>query len=332
MNSSCQSLLEAHVAFELKQWQGKALNKTLKYEAEAIWEWMEEITLDQFSSADRITEIALRFVADMPLPKGITDIIGTVAKHLVELPVNRETSVADVIDADLFDEGVDLIVELRHLREEIIRQSIGSPVYATLVSEILYNGIRDYLGSENILTQKVPGMGKLLKKGGDALSKRVPNIEERLRGYIEKNMQRTVEQSEKFLLNALSDDRIRSMAEEIWDMIQDSTLSVADVLNEDEIDNLVQYGFVFWLHLRKTEYLAELIREAIEKLFDEYGAMPLSDLLNNVGVTKKLIEKETLTVGPQLFEVLDDSGFLEATVRRRLTAFYKSKEAAAALA
>ncbi len=331
MNSQSQALLDAHIAFELKQWRGKALSKTLKHEYKAIWGWAEEVTLDQFSSAEKISDIALRFVSEMSLPEGITGVIGTIAKHLIALPVNRETSVADVIDPELFDEGVELIVSLKHLREELIRQSINSPVYATLVSEILYNGIRDYLGSENIFTQKVPGMGKLLKKGGDALNKRIPNIEERLRGYIEKNMQRTVEQSEKFLINALNDDRIRHLATEIWDMIQESPLSVADVLGDDEVDEIVKYGFTFWLHLRKTDYLAELIREAIEKVFAEYGEMPLSELLDSVGVSKKLIEKETLIIGPQLVEVLDESGFLEATIRRRFEPFYASKEATAAL-
>lgn len=331
MNKQCQALFESHSAFELKQWQGRTLNKRLKEEAAAFWDWAENISLAEFSSAEQITEIARRFTADMPLPEEIAEIIGTIAKHLVELPVNRNTSVSEVIPDELFDDGVELIVDLKHLREEAIRQSINSPVYATLVSEILYNGIRDYMTSENAITQKVPGMSKLIKKGGDALSKRIPNLEERLRGFIEKNMENTISQSEKFLQNALSDERIRHIAEEIWEMIHESHLSVAEVLNEDEVDAIVAYGFQFWLHLRETDYLQALIAEAIEKVFDEYGDTSLSVLLTNVGITKKLIQDETLTIGPQLVKVFEDSGYLEATIRRRLKPFYESKDVRAAL-
>lgn len=331
MNSSCEKLLDAHIAFELSQWQGKTLDRRLKEESKAFWTWANSISLNQFSSAEQIIDIARRFTADMPLPEEIAGIIGTVAKHLVALPVNRETRVTDVMPDTLITEGVELIVELRHLREEIIHQSVNGPLYSTLVTEILYNGIRDYMTSENALTQKVPGMGKLIKKGGDALSRRIPNLEERLRGFIEKNMENTVAQSERFLLNALSDERIRHIAEEIWEMTKRSHLSVAEILNEDEVDAIVAYGFRLWLHLRETDYLQALIAEAIEKVFEEYGETKLSRLLTRVGVTKKLIEHETLTIGPQLVSVLQESGYLEATIRRRLEPFYASPQAASLL-
>lgn len=332
MNSQCKAMLEAHVTFEHKQWQGKTLNKRLREESKAFWGWAESVTLNDFSNAAQVTDIARRFTAEMPLPDELAGIIGTIAKHLVELPVNLDTSVAEVISDELFDEGVELMVELKHLREEVVRQSINGPLYATMVSEILYNGIRDYLTSDNAIAQKVPGMSKLIKKGGDALSKRMPNLEERLRGFIEKNMENTVTQSEKFLLNALSDERLRHIAEEIWELVQESHLSVAQVLNEDEVDAIVAYGLRFWLELRETDYLQALIGEAIEKVFTEYGDTTLSELLCRLGVTRKLIEKETLTLGPQLVKVLEDSGYLEATIRRRLEPFYNSKQAQAVIA
>ena len=196
-----------------------------------------------------------------------------------------------------------------------------------MVSEILYNGIRDYLTSDNSLTQKIPGVSSLLNKGAGALSKRIPDLEGRLRSSVENNLNRTLKQSEKFLNDSLTDDRIRDIAAELWNMIQHSHLSVANVLEEDDVDAVVAYGFKLWLHLRETDYLAELIREGIEHVFNEYGSTKLTKLLEMVGVNKKLLQAEALSIVPAIIEVADESGFLEATIRRRFEPFYASKEA-----
>ncbi len=255
MTTTAAELLEAHVAFELTQWRGKTLDKRIKEDISAFWDWAKKLRLDEFSSAAQVTDIAQRLVHEMPLPEGITSVIGTVAKHLIALPVNAETHIADVMDEELYDEGTELIISLRELREQLIKQAVNSPVYGNLVSEILFNGIRDYMTSDSAITQKIPGMSSLISKGAGALSKRMPDLENKLRSSVDKNLSRTIRQSEKFLNDSLTDTRIRSIAEELWGMIQHSHLSVADVLEEEEIDEIIAYGFKLWLHLRETDYL-----------------------------------------------------------------------------
>lgn len=328
MEQQAEQLFEAHVAFELKQWRGKTLEKRIKQDIAAFWDWADQLTLSEFSSAEQVAEIARRLVHEMPLPGDLTGIIGTVAKHLVSLPVNADTRVADVLDQTLYDEGTELVISLRELREELIRQAVNSPVYGNLVSEILYNGIRDYLTSDSALTQKIPGMTSLINKGAGALSKRMPDLERRLRSSVEKNLNRTVRQSEQFLNDSLTDDRIRHIAEELWGMMQDSPLSVAEILEEEDIDEIVAYVFKLWLQLRETDYLIELIREGIEHVFNEFGACSLAVLLDRLGVNKKLLQAEALAIVPAIIEVADDSGFLEDSIRRRLEPFYASREAA----
>ncbi|MGB1581649.1 MAG: hypothetical protein ACPHER_09095 [Nevskiales bacterium] len=326
--SQTETVLEAHVAFELKQWQGKTLEKRIKEDLKAFWAWADEVRVDELSSAERVTDIAQRLVHDMPLPEDLAEVIGSIAKHLVSLPVNRETRVADVIDADLYNDGTELLINLRELREQAIRQGVKSPIYGTLVSEILYNGIRDYLTSDNAVTQKIPGVSSLLNKGAGAISKRMPDLENRLRSSVEKNLNRTIRQSEKFLLDMLTDERIRHISEELWDMIQHSHLSVADLISNEEIDDIVAFGMKIWLHLRETDYLVEMVREGIEHFFDQYGEYSIAALLDSIGVNEKLLQTEALTSVPPVIAVLEESGFLEATIRRRLEPFYNSKEAA----
>lgn len=332
MNKQAEALLEAHVAFELKQWRGKTLDKRIREDIAAFWTWAEQLSLAEFSSADEVTDIARRLVHEMPLPEDITGIIGTVAKHLIALPVNADTRLADVLDAELYDEGTELLISLRELRLALIRQAVNSPVYGNLVSEILYNGIRDYLTSDNAVTQKIPGMSSLINKGAGALSKRMPDLERRLRSSVEKNLNRTIRQSEKFLTDSLTDERIRHIAAELWGMLQHSPLSMAELLEEEDVDEIIAFGFKLWLHLRETDYLIELIREGIEQVFATYGEQRLTELLSMLGVSRKLLQAEALAIVPSIVQAADDSGFLEQTIRRRLAPFYASKEAAGLLA
>ena len=61
-------------------------------------------------------------------------------------------------------------------------------------------------------------------------------------------------------------------------------------------------------------------------MFSEYGSTKLSKLLEMVGVNKKLLQEEALSIVPAIIEVADESGFLEETIRRRFEPFYASKE------
>lgn len=331
MDERCSALYEAHVEFERKQWRGKTLEKRLKQEVTAFWTWAEALPLEQLSSANQISELLVRLVRETPVPEDVGELIGTVARHLVALPVNGETAVADVIDPAIYDQGVELLIDLGDLRAQAIHQAVNSPVYGSLVSEILYNGIRDYLSSDNAVTQKIPGMTSLINKGAGALSKRMPDLEKRLRGSVEKNLNRTVQQSEKFLNQSLTDERIRQIAGELWEMIQDSHLSLAEVVADEDVDAMIAFGIDVWLHLRQTSYLAELIDEGVAAFFDDYGETTIASLLVMAGIDKKLLQAEVLVIVPTLIAVLDESGFLETTIRRRLEPFYAAKTTAGLL-
>jgi len=335
MNDRQRELFEAHVRFELDRLQGTALEKSIREEIAAFWEWADQTTLQSLTTVERIQDIARRLVVELELPDELADTIGVIAKHLVNLDINRETRIADVLDEDVFDQGVELVVGLRDLREAAVRRTTNSPLYAMLASDLLYHGIRDYLFSDSALLKRLPGVSSLLSKGAGAVSKRMPGIEEqietRVRGFIESNLSRTIAQSEEFLLRTLTDERVRKLGADIWDDIQHSHLSLADVLDDAEVDDIVVFGMTVWRQLRETEYVTALIDEGIAEFFAEHGEDTIAALLERVGVDRAIIEREALELVPPLLDVAAESGYLEATVRRRLEAFYDSDTTAALL-
>lgn len=335
MDRRARQLLEAHVAFELEQWQGEALEAQLDAEVGALWSWAGKTRLDAVTSAARVRATAQRLVIDMPLPESLATLIGDIAGHLIALPLHRETRVEEVVDKDLFDDCIEQIIDLRHLRNVLIRRLSDSPLYAMLASELLYYGIKDYVFSEKGLTRAVPGVSALLSKGSSAVNKRLPGleaqVEKRVRAYLESNMARTLQRSEAIMLNALTEERLRSLAAEIWAAARDVRLSPDDLVTGDDAEALAAFGLDIWRRLRRTDYVAALIDAGIERFFARHGRLRLATVCKRVGITEALLRQEALAVVPPLAASARETGYLEGFIRRRLEPFYRSRAAAASL-
>lgn len=324
MNKQQQSLLDAHVAHELEQWTG-SLAQNIDAETEAFFEWASSTPLNKLTTAKRVKTAAKSLVVDMPLPESIAELVGSIAARLVALPVNRETKLDDIVSETLLEDSVDQILALSELRDAIIAGSIESPLFTMLVSDILYNGIRDYMAAG---TEKLGAVSGILAKGAGAIGKQIDGkLEKRLRGYISANAKNIARQSKTFLQTSLNEDRLRELVDEVWDVVADANLSVADVLQEDELHGMAAYGQRFWLELRQTAYFQTLLNEGIQAYFDSYGKRPITEALADVGVDAALIKAEAAALLPPLTKALVDTGYLESVLRRRLGGFYESSAA-----
>lgn len=335
MSDRLQAVLDAHVAFELRQWRGKTLEKHLAAEASAIWEWASALPLNQLADVERVQAAARRLALELPLPDELAETVAAMARHLLRLPLHRETTVSEVLDQTVYEEGVELTAGLGRAREALIRGAGENPVYAALASELIYHGIKDYLFSDQALLKRIPGVSSLVNAGTSAVNRGAPGleaqVEKRVRSYIESNLSRTLERSEEFLLEALTPERIRELGDELWGLLADQPLAIDDALADEDIDALVWYGHRLWGQLRETEYVAALVDEGVAHFFALHGDDSAASLLERVGVTEDVLVDEACTLLPPLVEVARETGFLEAFVRRRLEPFYRSKAAAEAI-
>lgn len=328
MTDKTEALLEAHVAFELAQWRDNGAENAAE-EIKAFFAWASKTPLNKLTTAARVKDISYRLVIDMPLPDTIAEVIGDIAGHLIQLPLNKKTQIGEVVDEALYEATIEQILALSELRDAVVAGSIESPLFSMLVSDILYNGIRGYLTAG---TEKLGSVSGLLGKGAGALGKRLDSqMEPRLRGYIESNAKVIAAQSQTFLQNALTEERIRELGEEIWGAVQRSHLSIAAVIDEDEIRRFATYGQQVWMSLRDTEYVSEMIYAGIDEFFNQHGKKNIAEVLALVGVDEALVAAEAEQILPELLAALSDTDYLEGLIRRRLTPFYQSKELAAAL-
>lgn len=322
-------LFEAHVAFEMAQWQGEPGAARVQALVDTFWAWADRTRLADVVSVETVRQAGVRLALDMDLPESLAGVIGGIADELIRLDTNRHTRVQDVVDQALFDDGVALFIELEELRARLIKRLLDSPVYTALASDVLYQGIKDYIFSDSAAINSIPGVSKLIKGSSSAVSRRLPGleaqVEKRVKTYIENNTARTLASSEQYLLDSLDARRIRAIADEIWAAVHDKPLSIADVVGSDELQQLVDYGLRIWRELRETEYVGTLVEQGIQHYFEQHGQQTLTELMGHVGIDRELLQREARTLVPEIVPGLVETGLLESLVRDQLSPFYQSE-------
>ncbi|GGE69562.1 hypothetical protein GCM10011533_22390 [Streptosporangium jomthongense] len=335
--NAADKLLELHVKHELASLKGAKLRKFLKQEVDEILELAGTVTLNRVASEDRVMETIQRVVMDMSLDAGIPGLAGDMATEVLNAPVQASTALGDVLTREQASGFVEEMLELRHQRERMISEIMAHPVYQELVSNVVYQGIVNYLYEDNLITKSVPGVGSMMKFGKRMANKAVPGLDEtferRLKAWLSDSLPGIISRSEQFLQRAISDDEVRDTIMAAWAAMEDRTLAeLQDGLGDVELQAFVVLGYEFWLQFRKTDYFAGCAQAVVAHLFVKYGDRPLTDLLSDLGVTRDIIMAELDAWAVPVIDVLREEGYVEALVRRRLSAFYNSAAARKILA
>ena len=251
---------------------------------------------------------------------------------MLNAPVQSTTALGDIITRGQATGFVEEMLELRRQRERVISEIMAHPVYQELVSNVVYQGVVNYLYEDNLITKSVPGVGSMMKFGKRMANKAVPGLDEtferRLKAWLSDSLPGLINRSEQFLQKALSDDEVRDTVMAAWVAMEDRTLAdLQEGLGDVELQTFVVLGYEFWLQFRKTDYFESCARAVVAHLFLKYGDRPLTDLLGDVGVTEDLIMAEVDAWAIPIIDVLREEGYVETLVRRRLAAFYNSAAA-----
>ncbi len=335
--SLADRLYEEHVRHEMAALKGAKLKKFLERELDELLDHAGRITLNRVASIDQVMGVIERVVVDMELDAGIPELAAEMATEVMNSPVQAETTVGDIISREQATGFLEEALELRQQRERVISGIMAHPVYQELVSNVVYHGLVNYLYEDNLITRSVPGVGSMMKFGKKVANRAVPGLDEtferRIKAWLSDSLPGLIARSEAFLHRALSDDELRDSVMAAWVAVEDKTIAeLREGLGDVELQEFVVLGYEFWLQFRKTGYFEGCSRAVVEHLFAKYGDRPVTDLLNDVGVTREVIRTEIEAYGIPVMDVLREEGYLEALVRRRLSSFYRSAAAKKLLA
>lgn len=328
MNNTLNNLLEAHLAFTLNRLQGDALSQFIDEEISALHTWLTNTCLNDLTNEERVFAALKRNIIDAPLSPELITYSSNLAAHLAAQPINKDTRIGDLVDDKKVRQAIQHGAELDELRATLIHNTLHNPMYRMLVSETLYNGIRDYFTTS---AKKVPGMGSLLNKSADLLSKRMPDMEERVRQYISNNLSSITAKTEAFLTTNLTRSRVQELGNDIWALIKPIKLDIDGQVHADDIATALNFSLQFWEDLRKTDYFTSQLRTSVAYGFATYGDQPIATLLNDLGVTETRLRGEANAILPALLTTDSAKAYLAERLRAQLQAFYQSDAAAQAL-
>jgi len=326
------ALLEQHVKHELSSLKGAKLRRFLAQEVEELFGYASHVTLGRLTSPEQVMGLIKRVVINMELDPGIPELAAEMATEVLNAPIQKTTKLSQMITREQATGFLEEALELKKQRERVISEIMTHPVYQELVSNIVYQGVVNYLYEDNMLTKSVPGVGSMMKFGKRMANKAVPGLDEsfekRFKSWLSDSLPGLISRSEQFLHKSLTDDELRDSVMAVWVSLEDHTIDeLKEGLGDVQLQEFVVLGYEFWLQFRKTPYFEGCVEAVVTHLFELYGDRPLLDLLKDMGVNQDLVMAEVDGYALPVIDVLREEGYLDALVRRRLTPFYSSAAA-----
>ena len=331
MHPTASALLAAHRAHLLNQLSGENLNITLSREINAYLDWSQTRPINALVKLEDIQRVAQQYVLEQaPTPELQAQILHLV-KAAINSPINDKTYIHQLIEHKDYLAIVDKIASHEKLRADIIHTIVGNPVYAKLLSDIVYQALSDYLVNENPLAKKVPGVSSLMKMGKGLMESTGGNaaIESALKSYLHKNTQKIVDISEKILIKTLDAKQIHHVAEQLWHKIKGLSLStVKQYLKPQDIEFGVETGVMLWNHARHTSYAKEMLNELIAAWYNGFAQQDGVSLLASLNISRESLVQDILVFAQSVVADMLATGFIAERIDAQLNEFYNSEAVA----
>lgn len=322
-------LLEAHVAFEMTRWTGDRLDETVAEHTGAVRRWLEGTLVSQVAPAEATAGTLGRVVAGLDLSDALLEAVADVVAAGHEVLTTFDALVGEVVDGTHYDALVWLLADDRSVRDAVIAAVTASKGYRKLVSHVLYQGVKGYLLTENVVARKLPGASTLVKFGQKTMSAAAPNLEagvdRRLTAFVEANLSETLRESRRYLEATLTPALLAEMADEVWTTLADrpvgEIVGVADPEGTREV--VVALGPVVrrW---RDEGVIAEVVESVALEALKEHADRSVGELLKEWGVELETVVADAAELLRPSLEHAHASGLLEERVRAHLEPFYAS--------
>jgi hypothetical protein len=327
------ALLDAHVQHIVDGVSGPELDAQVRGHVDAIFAWFSEVSLATLVTREQVLDSVDRFVIELRVSGGITELAGEIARVVIAAKASEGMRLVDVLPTSSFEEFADKLQRFDRLREDVIRVTLGSQALSEAAARLLSQRVAETLTAR---LHKLP-LVSLTRLAGRLEGELLPQLERRLRSLLFQRLERYrgtfAAELLSTLTTALDADFVRALADDLWAAVSVTPLpEVFSLLGEQDLEDLVVTVLEFWLRFRKSPYLRAVIAEGVGYFFEKYGAEAISDVIDDMGVTREMVVDELLTYLRPVVQHAASTGFLAERVRAQLTPFYESDACAKLLA
>ena len=336
MNAVLDRLLNAHVQHELTQWRGEQLASNVERGVRRWFAWAQTVTLEEVVTPDQIRGVIERYVVELRVSGGITELAGELAHLVVQSPHSAGTRLEQVMTHASYADFAGKLVQLEGVRRLLIEKVAQSVTFSAIHARLMARGLLDLLTPAR--SRRLGELTAGLSAFWEPISRSVRPAMERwladlIGQYLQRHRGRITHDAERRLLQVLTPDSLRSLLDEVWDGVSAMPLSEAfSRLGEQDLEDFVVLVHEFWLRYRKSEFFQQISQEMTAHFFGKYGKQTLALLVDDMGVSEAMASAELTGFLQPVLQSARSSGVLERALRDRLSEFYDSDAALVALA
>lgn len=331
-----EALLDAHVAFVISDISGKRLQSYMEARLDRMLGFAERLRLNDVVTPDMIKTTARRYACEVELSVAVPELAAAVGRAAHAHPVHDVTRLGDLLPDRHLQAIIDKGLELREVRDAIVREVTENPLYADLVADVCLQTVKAHL-SKQVHRSDFPGARQFLKFSsgllGASTSQLSIMIEDAARDFVSGTMRGLLHESESVLLDGLESGILRNAVLDVWQQLRERTTgSFRDMITALDIEEFFVILYEYWHGLRKTEFYGAFIDAGIEVFFEKYGESTLLGLLQEVGISRDMMMADAMRFAPHVIGVLKRKKMLETLVRAEVAPFYLSGQVETLLA
>jgi|GEM_PF-79806 len=327
---TAQALLAAQVAHARSRLLGTALEKTLSIEVDQALMTASEITLGDAVSRQTLRDVVRVFAFELDLGAGVIALSGEMAQQLHRETLKSSPKLKHLISNAHISQWLDKVLELDELRGLILEKIGQSETFHQLVSDHALMLLEkqfsehtpDWLQRLTNGNQPLLQDNKLLSRVQQRVSRGLRQQETHLAQLLHQTVTRVIIQGCQTL--AVQDRNVwRDTIWQLWQGVQDETVAeLMEGLEPLDLEDFLVLGYNEWRKLRQTEYIQRLIYTGVDVFYDAYQDTALTDLLDDVGISRTHILTEMMRFAPQVLILLDERGYLNEILSRQFAPFY----------
>jgi hypothetical protein len=318
-----EQLLNAQVAFIKARLNSPEVGHYANSLIRFLLQQGNELALEEAVSRDSIKQVIQVYAFDLNLGGGMLELVGEMARRLyTESNLWAPTLQTLMTDAQM-EQWIDKVLELEQVRLHLVQAVLQSPAAHELVAQVTANLLKkqrpnwhdhaiDSL-SNSWLAKKSPLSGVI---------NTLVQQEEKVLSLIEQQISQFVQNQSSQLLS-LEAAELKDIAWQLWQNIKDVPLNqLSSGIESLDIEEFFVLVYELWRHLRQTDYIQRLILTGVDVFFDVYGDYPLSELLEEIGITPDHLFNDAQRFLPQAIAALNAHDVLDQLIRLQLHDFY----------
>ncbi|WAU77383.1 hypothetical protein [Acinetobacter sp. TR3] len=319
-----EQLIDAQLDFLDQEF---AQTETIQYEFKQLYHWLRLQQLQHIWSFEQIFKLIEKQILATPASSFLIEQIAEHIRFALIHPLNDTTRIEEVIPVLTIDSIAQYVASKTRHRQDLIKTIVNNPAFSALITQLIQHSIQDYLDN-SVMSKRVPGVGHFMKMGKSVLeSVTDSNLNETIGHYLQKNILKISQMSERVLNQHFNDDKLYHFQANLWHKIKLMPISVLrNYFEVQDLPKTVGLGHEIWDHIRQTPYLKQQIHDGVYAWYARNQERTFDLLLRDLNIDEDLIQNELNNLLTPVLQQVIQTGYLKQRARAHLEKFYYSEQ------